>query len=126
MGTHPYLSLRQCQLVAPLSLILFRGLLLFLSIRQASRLALRGSATVGCPLGTQRTLPQTPSDNGKASASMNVVSRERFVPLDAAADAATPTYLLATNLEVVHRVHAIFFGIPPVFFLRADLQANRK
>ena len=55
------------------------------------------------PLGFFRWLSRTSgaydttntSDSGKASASMNAVSRERLVPLDATVGAATPTNLLA-------------------------------
>lgn len=45
------------------------------------------------------------SNNGKASASTNAVSRERLAPIDAAADAVTPAFLLATNCGVVHGVY---------------------
>ena len=47
-----------------------------------------------------------PSDSGKASASMNAVSRERLVPLDATADAVTTTNLVVMT-EDLHPTYSM-------------------
>ena len=120
MRSHPsFLSLTTClHAVVDLSLIILSaGCLVVLILPRLLPWPLVGSASVAPPERCIRTCKLF--GNGRASASMNAVSRDRFTPA-AAADAVTPTYLRATAADF-HPKYPIItsMAVPSMLWLAA-------